>query len=727
MTTFIQPSEHEVLVFLVQVAVLLVTARVFGQVCRMVGQPSVVGELTAGIVLGPSILGRAAPDVFDWLFPGDAVQSAMLFTVGWLGVMLLLVVTGFETDLTLIARLGRAVFWVAAGSLVVPFAFGLAGGFLAPDELVGEDATREVFALFLAAALTISALPVIAKILSDLRLLRRNFGQLTLAVAMANDVLGWVLLGLIAGLASSGAIDLRSLAMTLGGLLVFLGVAAAVGQRIVDGVLQAMRRHGVGVGGWVTMSIVIALGLGAITQALGVEAVLGAFIAGILLGRSRYARHDVEEQLETITASFLAPIFFATAGLRVDISLLGDPTVALWAVIVVALATLSKFVGSLLGARIAGLDRREGIALGTALNARGALEIVIATVGLSLGVLNDASYAIVVVMAIATSVMAPPMLRALVRGWAGNPEEQARLKREEQMAANMLLKPGRILLPTRGGVASRAAAALVGGAFPPEAAVTFLVVADDTEPPDEDVMASLVGDRSIEWSRHAGDPSANVIAQSVLGFDVVVSGLRPMNSGQDGNVVGPIAKAALTGSGLPAVLVRPPTYSVGGPTGGVPTAAGSSTRRILLPVSAARGSRVAAELGIALAASSGAVLHLVHVSAPPGPGTVRRLIRTTLRSHERTVASFADPVGERLIDVAERAAHESGVTTQRAMVAHQSRGLAIVEAAQELDCDLVILGVEVQDAAGEPFLGQTAELVLSSTERAVALVALPPR
>jgi Kef-type K+ transport system membrane component KefB len=717
MLSFIQPTEHQVLVFLVQIVVLLVVARLLGQLCRSIGQPSVVGELAAGVILGPSILGHFAPDVFEWIFPGGPVQSGMLFTVGWLGVMLLLVVTGFETDLTLISRLGRAAFWVTAGSLVVPFGFGLLGGFLAPDSLVGADTGRDVFALFLATALTISSLPVIAKILTELRLLRRNFGQLTLACAMANDVIGWVLLGLIAGLASSGRLDLRSLLATLAGLVVFLGVAATVGQRIVDAVLQAMRRRNIGLGGWVTMSITLALGLGAITQALGVEAVLGAFIGGILLGRSRYARHDVEEHIETATVSFLAPIFFATAGLRVDISLLGDPEILLWTAIVIGLASVSKFVGSMIGGRIAGLERREGMALGTALNARGALEIVIATVGLSLGVLNDASYAIVVVMAIVTSVMAPPLLRLLVRGWAGTPEEVARLKREEQLAANVLLKSGRVLLPTRGGPASRYVAAIVGSGFPREAPVTLMVVGDDAKTTDVTEVVELLGDRQVEQVRLGGDPSASLVERSLLGFDVVAVG---MATGPDSARLGSISTAALSGSKLPVVLVRPALTD-----GATPGPEVSRFRRILLPVSAARPSRAAAELAIALATESGATLYLLHVSASGDTGPVRRIIRTTLRSHDRIVASYADPVGERLIDAAERVARESGVDVRRVLVNHQSRGGAIVETADEYRCDLVVLGAEVQDAAGEPFLGQTAEVVLVNSDVTVALVAMP--
>ncbi len=699
---FVQPDEHQVLVFIVQIALLLVVARLLGQLCRRVGQPAVVGELAAGVLLGPSVLGRVAPGVFDWIFPPDAVQSGMLFAVGWLGVILLLVVTGFETDLALISRLGRAAVFVTAGSLLVPFAFGLAGGFVAPESLLGDAAERSVFALFLAAALTISSLPVIAKVLSELQLLRRNFGQLTLAVAMANDVIGWVLLGLIAGLAGSGKLDLGDLAMTIVGLVVFLALAVAVGQRVVDAVLQEMRRRDVGVGGWVTMAIGIALGLGAVTQALGVEAVLGAFIAGILLGRSRYAKHDVEEQLETVTVAFVAPIFFATAGLRVDLSLLADPEVALWTVIVIVIASVSKFAGSLIGARLSGLSSREGMALGTALNARGALEIVIATVGLSLGVLNDASYTIVVIMAIATSVMAPPMLRALTRNWGGSAEEQERIQREQQMAGKVLLRPGRALFASDGGPGSKYAARLVALALPRESPVTIV------GPDGDDPVRELFGDRELEYIAANDDSTRRVLAQAALGYELTAAGIDVRGSG----ALPAVVDAMVVDSPLPALLLQP------GPNDA------DEIHRILLPVSAARASRAAGEVAIALAAATGATLLLLHVGAadPAGPG--RRMWRATVRSSERTIASFAGSLTDRLFTDVEDAARESDVRVERISIAHDSRGAAIVAAAQEVRSELIVLGVSAQNVGGQAFLGQTTEHVLRSARSGIIVVAL---
>jgi Kef-type K+ transport system membrane component KefB/nucleotide-binding universal stress UspA family protein len=704
---FVQPSEHQVLIFLVQVGLLLVVARLLGQICRRFGQPSVIGELAAGVILGPSILGQLAPGVFESIFPAGLVQSAMLFAVGWLGVIMLLLVTGFETDLALIGQQGKAAVLVTAGSLLVPFAFGLGGGFLAPESLLGDDAERTVFALFLAAALTISSLPVIAKILSELQLLRRNFGQLTLAVAMANDVLGWVLLGLIAGLAGSGRLDLGQLATTLIGLVLFLALAAAVGQRVVDVVLREMRRRDVGPGGWVTMSLGFALALGALTQALGVEAVLGAFIAGILLGRSRYSKHEVEEQLETFTVSIVAPIFFATAGLRVDLSALASAEVATWTVIVILIATLSKFVGSLIGARLARLHAREGLALGTALNARGALEIVIATVGLSLGVLNDASYTIVVIMAIATTVMAPPLLRRIVQGWSGTPEEEARLRREQEMAAKVLVRPGRVLLAD-GNPGSRYLGRILGAAFPHEAPVTVATPAGH-EPGGLMPMIEALGERRVECMEFDGDFTERAVKQAGLGYDVLASAIP-----SDSRDLTDVAVAMIMRSPLPVVLVRHP------PDGG------EAIRRVLLPVSTALPARAATEMAIAVAGGAHAELHLLHISASASTTSIQRRWRSTLRNFERTADPVPDEVGERRLATAQAAAQVAGVSATRVTIGNESRGAGIVQAAQRHGTDLVVLGVAAQDVDGKPFLGQTIEYVLREFTGAVVLVVYGP-
>ena len=364
-----------------------------GGALRAIGQPAVIGELAAGVLLGPSVLGHLAPALHQWLFPNDPLQRALLAGPAWIGVFLLLILTGSETDLALIRRLGRATARVAIGSLVLPVLAGVALGVALPAEFVGEGAQREVFALFMGTALGISALPVIAKILSDLDLMRRNIAQVLLAAAMADDIAGWILLGIVAGLAQSGSLDAGRLLFTIVGLGLFLAVAFTVGQRLVDALLRGVLVRRWGSSASLTAVLLVALAAGATTHAIGLEAVFGAFIAGIVLGRSRFHEAEVFAQLDGVTRSFFAPLFFATAGLRVDLGLLRDPEVLGWGLVVLAVASVSKAGGAYLGSRFAGLPKREGLALGVGLNARGAVEIVVATVGLSIGVLNPSSYA----------------------------------------------------------------------------------------------------------------------------------------------------------------------------------------------------------------------------------------------------------------------------------------------------------------------------------------------
>ena len=393
-------DHHQLLVFWVQLLVLWAAARILGELARRLNLPSVVGQLCAGLLLGPSVFGVVWPGGFDWFLPGQPYaeqQSAMLLAVSWFSAAFLLVVAGYETDLDLIRRLGRAAVLVTLGSLVVPFVGGLVTGWSMPDsfygELDGEQPSRLVFTLFIAVSVAVSALAVVAKILGDLGLMRRDVGQITIAVGMANDVIGWIILGVIAGLAASGELSALEIGFTVVGLSLFLLGSLTVGQQVVDGALRMVRREGRNLQGALTVTIGTMFVLGVITQALGVEAVLGSFVAGVILAKSRYQQIESQHAIEDLTAVLFAPLFFATAGLRLDLSLLRGEALT-WALLLLAVALVLKFVGSWAGARWAGLTNREGFVLGAGLNARGALEIIIATVGLSLGVFNQSTFTI---------------------------------------------------------------------------------------------------------------------------------------------------------------------------------------------------------------------------------------------------------------------------------------------------------------------------------------------
>jgi Kef-type K+ transport system membrane component KefB/nucleotide-binding universal stress UspA family protein len=704
------PSEHQLLLFWLQLLALLLFARVLGGAMRAIGQPAVIGELAAGLVLGPSVLGHVVPGLHAWLFPDDPLQRALLAGPAWIGVFLLLILTGSETDLGLIRRLGWATGRVAIGSLVFPVAAGVGLGLVLPAEFLGERAQREVFALFMGTALGISALPVIAKILSDLDLMRRNVAQVLLAAAMADDIAGWILLGMVAGLAQSGSLDAARLAVTIGGLAVFLALAFTVGQRGVDALLRGVLLRRWGAAASLTAVLLVALAAGATTHAIGLEAVFGAFIAGIVLGRSRFHEAEALAQLDGVTRSFFAPLFFATAGLRVDLGLLRDPEVLGWGLAVVAAASVSKAGGAYLGSLLAGLPRREGLALGVGLNARGAVEIVVATVGLSIGVLNPSSYTVVVLLAIVTSMMAPPLLRLVIRDWPGSDEEQARLAQERQLGGNVLVHAGRVLLPSHGGPNSVLAARLVHLAWPDDAEVTILAAGRDV--PSEDlakVHAALAGRVTAVQDEPGKEPLAAILAQAALGYGAVAVGATDERIA--GTLVSPVVDELLASSPLPVVMVR--RGSRLGPE------ATPRFRRILVPAVGTRPGRAAQEIAYGVAKRHDARVLLAHVVTTPSIGNAFGYRYDGAHSPRADVA-------ERVLEEARALANEMGVRVEPVIRSGVSAAEEILQLARESHVDLLVLAANLRQFTGRPFLGHGVEYLLEEAEATVVVVTAPP-
>ncbi|HSL57471.1 MAG TPA: cation:proton antiporter [Acidimicrobiales bacterium] len=702
-------TEHQLLVFWTQLLVLVATARLFGTILRRIGLPGVIGELAAGLVLGPSVFGRLWPDGFDWFLPDDPVQSGMLQSVAWLGVGLLLVLTGFETDLGLIGRQGRAAVLVSAGSLMVPFAGGLAVGFALPEAFVGDGAERTVFALFVATALAVSSLAVVAKILSELGFMRRDFGQLTVAVGMANDLVGWVLLGIITGLAVEGTVSLSGIATTIVGIAVIGVLAVTVGQRVVDWSLRRVRRQGENLEGALTITLIFALTIGVATQWLGVEALLGMFVAGVVLARSRFHQAGVVATLETVTLTFFAPLFFATAGLRVDLGLLADGEALMWAVVIIVVALTTKFAGAFIGARVARLTTRESVALGAGLNARGALEIIIATVGLGLGVLNDTAFTAIVLVPIVTSLAASGLLRLTVRGWSGTSEEQARLEREEVLSRNVVVREQRILLPSRGTANSIAAAQVLHFAWPAQAAVTVMSVGDSLDEESLQPVVDVLHERSVEVHRVGGDdPAAEILAEAQLGYGVI--GVGASDLARAGGVITPLVDRLLSQSPLPVVIVRRARD--------LDRALPGAFTRAVVPVTGSRSSRAAQEIAGELSAELGTELLLAHVTVPKEAAA-----RSRPGGYRWQGASLLDTgVGAGLLVQAQAHAEGLGARVRTAERRAENPADEILALVDDEEADLIVVGASVRRLDDRPFLGHTVEAILEHATATVVVV-----
>ncbi len=414
---------HSMLLFLLQLGLLLALAVVLGQLALRLRMPAVVGELSAGVLIGPSLLGHLAPAMSAWLLPHDAAQLHLLDGVGQLGVLLLVGITGMHIDLGLIRRKGAAVAVVGTTGLVIPLGLGVVLGFLLPGSLLGST-DRALFAMFLGVALGVSAIPVIAKTLLEMRLLHRNIGQLIVSAASVQDIVGWLLLSFVSALATSGLVS-GQIALSIVSLAAVLLLTVVIGRPVVNATLRIAGRSS-DPGPTIAAAVVLLLLFSAGSHVAGMEPVLGALLCGILIGSSGRVDLSRLAPLRSFVMAVLAPIYFAIAGLRMDLTALGRPVVLLSAILVLLVAIAGKFAGAYLGARITRLSRWEALGLGAGLNARGVVEVIVAMVGLRLGVLSTATYTIIVLMAIVTSLIAPPCLRYAVRRIAVTDEEHAR-------------------------------------------------------------------------------------------------------------------------------------------------------------------------------------------------------------------------------------------------------------------------------------------------------------
>jgi K+:H+ antiporter len=403
---------HQLLVFLLQVSLLLGVAVLLGALANRLGMPAVVGELAAGVVLGPTMLHKFIPGLSDWLLPHDASQLHLLDAVGQLGVLLLVGTAGCQLDLDLIRRHRRGVGWVGAGALVVPLAVGIATGLLLPHALRPAGTDHAEFAVFIGVAVCISAIPVIASALMQMGLYDRTIGQLIMGSAAVDDIIGWLLLSVLSATATTG-FRMGALGKPVGYLALILLITVTIGRPVVRVALR-LANAAPSSGTRVATVVVLLVLCGAGSQALGMEPILGAFLGGLLIGSSGLLDRSALHAVRSVVLAVLAPLFFATAGLRVDLGSLAKPAVLGSGIALLVVAVITKFVGSYLGARIGRLSHWQGVALGAGLNARGVVELIVAVVGLRLGVLNAASYTVIVLIAVFTSMMAPPLLRLAV-------------------------------------------------------------------------------------------------------------------------------------------------------------------------------------------------------------------------------------------------------------------------------------------------------------------------
>jgi Kef-type K+ transport system membrane component KefB/nucleotide-binding universal stress UspA family protein len=625
-------TEPSLAIFIAQIVVLVTCGRLVGELMERVRQPAVMGQLIGGMLLGPSVLGAIAPAWQHTLFPDSPGQKAMLDAVSQLGILLLLLLTGMETDLSVIRRSRRTAFSVSIAGIAIPFACGVAVGQYLPESVLPDPHRRFITALFLGTALSISSVKIVALVVRELGFLRRTVGQVIVAAAIIDDTIGWIIMSVTFGLALHGGIDFMSVTRSLLGTALFLLISFTFGRRIVFFLIRWANDRFVSELAPITMIIVVTGLMALVTDAIGVHTVLGAFVAGILVGQSPILTRHIDEQLRGLIVAMFMPVFFGIAGLSANLRALTNMDLMLLTVYLIIIASIGKFAGAVLGGRIGGLTLAESLAVGSGMNARGSTEVIIASFGLSMGALSQNLFTSIVTMAVVTTMVMPPMLRWAVARLPMRPEERDRLEREDQDARGFVATVERLLLAVdssySGQLASRLVGLLAGVRQIPTTALHFDYTSAATLPGAEDQAErnAVVLTEAAASAGAASEPTdapdppkhnidittrieesaeseAAISKEARKGYGLLFIGREPASEGN--RFTDQITRSAVSFGGPIAVTIARGEHHPENNSGPL---------TILVPVTGTPTSRQGAELAIALAQGSRGSVTALHVA-----------------------------------------------------------------------------------------------------------------
>ncbi len=718
---FTAAPHDDILVWLIQLAVLLFTARLLGSLMTRWGQPPVLGEIMAGIVIGPSLLSGLFPALGIWLIPQNAVQGYLLEQTALIGAMFMLLFTGLEIDVGLIRRYARTAISTAVGGLIVPFTLGfMLSEFVIPDEVLPNPDQRLVFSLFLATAMSISALPVIAKVLLDINALRRDIGQTVIASVMIDDLTAWTVLSIVVGLASGAALSVLGIASSIISVIGFILFSIFVGRWVVMHALDFAQNRLHGRDMVLSIVVVLMFTWGAISHSLHIEAIIGSFFMGILLGQTAKLSEDVIHKLEGIALAVFTPIFFATAGLKVDVGLLLEPVLFGLTLIIIFVAMFGKIVGAYIGARfIAKQDHWTALSFGVSLSARGAVEIIIATIGLSAGVLSQEVFSMIVVMAIVTSLVAPPMIRWAYSRVPVSPEEEARLRREALLEDNLIANVHRVLVPVRMRHAEVSAIQMIEASLlkrlgaNTDMAITLMTIATPETKAQATAylteLSKLFGTQRINRKVSvSSNPTDAILDEAARNYDLMVLG-APQQGSRTDVLFTPMVDLLIRLAPCPTMVIHSPDLPDNW-----------SPQRMLVPTNGSIAARRAAEVGFALAAGTEEVDNSeqateVHVLKVVEDETYQVILAT--HDSNRQVLIAYQIVNELAV-----LGESFGVRVIPDVVSSPEYVHAILEHARTCKIDLIILGISVRTGSHRLYLGPRVERILHEAPCPVVII-----
>ncbi|HEY0977519.1 MAG TPA: cation:proton antiporter [Flavobacteriales bacterium] len=452
--TYHENLTHPLAILLLQIITIIITARALGFICSRIGLPVVIGEIAAGILLGPSFLASQFPAYSGFLFPVASMPNLQFLSQ--IGLILFMFVIGMELDLQVMKDRLKDALVVSHVGIVIPFTFGVALAYAMHERFMPAHTGFLGFALFLGISMSIAAFPVLARIVQERGWQRTSFGSTVITFAAADDVTAWCLLAIVIAVVKAGtfASSIWTVLMTAAFLFLMFRVVRPFLQRLGDAYADrdSLSKP------IVAVYIVLLLLSAYTTEVIGIHALYGAFVAGVIMPNNLRFRTLFIDKIEDLAVVLLLPLFFVFTGLRTEIGLLNDVGLWKWCAVIVAVATIGKFSGSAIAARFVGLSMRESLMTGALMNTRGLMELVVLNIGYDLGVIGPEIFAMMVIMALVTTLMTGPALTLIERLMPLPRKNDAQARAREARTFRVLVPFGD---PLRGRNMVRLANALV--------------------------------------------------------------------------------------------------------------------------------------------------------------------------------------------------------------------------------------------------------------------------
>ncbi len=401
-------NHHEVITFLIQLSVILAFGRGMAELAKKFKQPSVVGEILAGIIIGPTVFGNLFPEVFQMFLPDVGPNAIALDAFIKVAVILLLFIAGLEVELHVVLQQGKQAVITSIFALAIPFGIGFVCTYLLPDFFGSPGVDQQlIFALFIGTTLSITALPVIARILMDLNVFKTAMGMLVIAAAMLNDLFGWLIFTVILSMMGTESGGL-SLSQTIGFTIGFAAFMLTIGRILINKVLPWANKRLSWPGGILALSLALCFLSATFTEWIGIHSIFGAFIFGVALGDSEHLTERAQEILHQFINNIFAPMFFISIGLYINFITSFNLLLVL---AITVIAIVGKISGASLGAILSGVPKKQAIAVGCAMNTHGTLEVILGAIALEAGLITEEVFVAILVMVVTTIIISGPLMK----------------------------------------------------------------------------------------------------------------------------------------------------------------------------------------------------------------------------------------------------------------------------------------------------------------------------